>query len=367
MEKTNIPRSSGAQHSDKEIIIITGSSGLIGTRLTQKLGKDFQIVGMDKQGNPFPPKMAEFIYFDITKENSIRSAMERVQYAYGNEIASVIHLAAYYDFSGEPSPLYEEVTIKGTRKLLNVLQDYDVKQFVFSSTNLIYKPTEPGDKIDEESPVEPNWKYPESKEDTEEIIREERRDTNAVLLRLAGVYDEEGHSIPISHQIKRIYEQEFTSHFFSGDTSHGNVFLHMDDLLDAIEKTVKKRKSLPEEVAINIGEPKTPSYEELQNKIGELIHGKEWKTVEVPKPVAKAGAWSMDLVGDPFIKPWMIDRADNHFELDISRARQLLGWEPKHSLMDTLPEMIENLKTDPEKWYKENNLEFPSELKEEKS
>ena len=34
----------------------------------------------------------------------------------------------------------------------------------------------------------------------------------------------------------------------------------------------------------------------------------------------------------------MIDLADDHYDLDISRARTLLGWEPKHSLRETLPE-----------------------------
>ncbi len=108
-------------------------------------------------------------------------------------------------------------------------------------------------------------------------------------------------------------------------------------------------------IAINIGEPETPSYEELQNRIGQLIHGEEeWETFEVPKPVAKAGVWSMDLFGDPFIKPWMIDRADDHFELDISRAKNLLDWKSRHSLMDELPEMINVLKADPAAWYEKN-------------
>lgn len=361
----NQQSSSKKRNSDKDIVIITGSSGLIGTRLINRLSDDYQIIGLDKAGNPFPPPEAEFIYFDITMEKSIKAAMERVRYRYEKKIASVIHLAAYYDFSGEPSPLYEEVTIKGTEKFLKVLQDFDVEQFIFSSTNLIYKPTEPGRKIHEDCPVEPNWNYPESKVDTEKLIREQRGNIHAVLLRMAGVYDGEGHSIPISHQIQRIYEKQFTSHFFSGDASHGNVFLHIDDLMDALEKTVEKRKSLPEEIAINIGEPETPSYEELQDKIGKLIHGEEdWETFEVPKPMAKAGAWSMDLFGDPFIKPWMIDRADDHFELDVSRAKKLLDWEPKHSLMDSLPTMINVLKADPKDWYKKNKLEMPSEIEE---
>ncbi len=84
--------------------------------------------------------------------------------------------------------------------------------------------------------------------------------------------------------------------------------------------------------------------EELQDKIGLLIHGEEWKTYELPAPLAKFGAWTMDLFGDPFIKPWMIDRADDHYELDISRAEKLLGWRPSHNLLETLPVIIQHLK-----------------------
>ncbi|MEX0928795.1 MAG: NAD(P)-dependent oxidoreductase [Balneolales bacterium] len=363
-EKSN-PTLPEGPNREKEVIIITGSSGRIGTRLMKRLARDFRVIGLDKMPNPYPPPEVECINFDITREESIRAALARVRYAYGPRIASVIHLAAYYDFSGEPSPLYEEVTVKGTDKLLNVLQDYEVGQFVFSSTNLIYKPTRPGQKIDEDCPVEPHWNYPESKVHTEEIIHKKRGNMKAALLRVAGVYDDECHSIPISRQIQRIYEKQFTSHFFSGDTTHGNVFVHMEDLLDALVRTVEERDSLPDDIAINIGERETPSYETLQNRIGKLVHGEEWETYEVPKPIAKAGAWSMDLFGDPFIKPWMIDRADEHFEMDVSRARELLGWEPRHSLLDTLPKMIGKLKSDPVRWYRENDLEPPSKLVKE--
>lgn len=353
----------GSRGSDKPVVIITGSSGLIGTKLIDRMADEFQCIGLDKIGNPYPPENAELISFDITSSESIAAALERVRFAYGDRIASVIHLAAYHDFSGEPSPMYEEVNVKGSKKFIKALQDFDVEQFVFSSTNLIYKPAEPGTKIHEDCPMEPNWQYPESKVDTEKILRENRGDMKAVLLRLAGIYDDEGHSIPVGHQIQRIYEKEFTSYFYSGDTTHGNVFLHMDDLIDALEKTVKKRKDLPDEVPMNIGEPTTPSYEELQKRIGELVHGEEWQTFEVPPPLAKAGSWTMNIFGDPFIKPWMIDRADDHYELDISRAKKMLDWEPKHSLMDTLPKIIGKLKEDPLAWYEENNLEPPSDLK----
>lgn len=341
----------------KELVLVTGGSGLIGSRLIERLQNDYQAVGLDRSGNTHPPEKVEYVGFDITDEKSIAMALNRVKYAYGRKIASVIHLAAYYDFSGKPSPLYEEVTVKGTEKLLHALQEFDVEQFVFSSTNLIYKPGSPGEKINEDCPLAPNWEYPESKVDTEAIIHDKRGAIPAVILRLAGVYDEQGHSIPLSHQIQRIYEKSLTSYFYSGDVTHGNVFLHLDDLMAALVKTIEKRYELPDDVAINIAEPVTPSYAALQERIGVLVHGKEWETFEIPKPLAKVGAWAQDLISDPFIKPWMIDRADDHYELDISRAKRLLGWEPQHNLMDTLPAMIENLKADPVAWYRRNKLD----------
>jgi nucleoside-diphosphate-sugar epimerase len=59
---------------------------------------------------------------------------------------------------------------------------------------------------------------------------------------------------------------------------------------------------------------------------------------------------------DPFIKPWMIDLADEHYELDITRARKLLGWNPKRSLRDTLPKIVDSLRSDPQGFYEANNL-----------
>ena len=361
----------------KEVILITGGSGLIGKAVIEKLTDKYQCIGLDKIGNPFPRKEVENINFDITSPQSIRAALERVGYAYGRDIASVIHLAAYYDFSGEPSPLYEKVTVRGTENLIQALQDYNVNQFIFSSTNLVYKPTSPGQKIDEDWPLEPSWDYPKSKVDTEKILHQQRGSIPVVILRLAGVYDDEGDSIPISHQIQRIYERSLTSRLYSGDLLHGNAFVHLDDLTDALVKTVETgsprsvpagnrarsdRKSLPEDVAINISEPKTFSYDELQQEIGQLVHGEEWDTFEIPKPIAKAGAWVQDLISDSFIKPWMIDRADDHYELDITRAKELLHWQPQHSLKDTLPKIIKKLKENPKAWYKKHDLKMPDEV-----
>ena len=92
---------------------------------------------------------------DLTSDDSVWEAFERVRYAYGDRIACVVHLAAYYDFSGEPSPLYDKITVRGTERLLRGLQGFRVGQFVFSSTMLVHAPTEPGRPINEDGPLEP--------------------------------------------------------------------------------------------------------------------------------------------------------------------------------------------------------------------
>lgn len=346
----------GDRNTDKEIIIVSGSSGLIGTGLINKLSEQYRVVGLDNVGYPFPPITAECVCIDITSDESMENAMKRIEFGYGNHITSVIHLAAYYDFAGKPSPLYDKITVEGTARLLRVLQRFTVDQFIFSSSTLVYKPSMPGQKIDEDWPLEPKWDYPKSKVKTEKVLHEQRGDIPVVNFRVAGVYSEKGGSIPITNQIQRIYEKQITSHFYPGNLSHGNVFVHLDDLFDALIMAVDKRKELPKDVTINLGDPETLGYQDLQNIISNAIHGKDWKTYKIPKALAKAGAWVQDIFGDPFIKPWMVDLADDHAEIDVTRAKNLLGWQPKHSLRETLPKIIAFLKDDPKAFYKENEL-----------
>src|SRR3546814_20904040 len=52
----------------------------------------------------------------------------------------------------------------------------------------------------------------------------------------------------------------------------------------------------------------------------------------------------------------MIDSSNDHYILDVSRARSLLGWEPKHNLRDSLPTIVAALKRHPGAWYRNNKL-----------
>lgn len=109
--------------SQQDVVLITGSSGFIGSALIGKLAGRYRLVGLDRAVSRQPPPAAECVCIDLTSTKALKSALERIRLAYGNRIASVVHLAGYFDLSGEPSPLYEQITVRGTERLLQALQE----------------------------------------------------------------------------------------------------------------------------------------------------------------------------------------------------------------------------------------------------
>jgi nucleoside-diphosphate-sugar epimerase len=353
----------------EETILVTGTSGRIGYAIAKRLAKEqqsFNVIGFDRNAPSHPLTRGEWMYVDLTDEESTRRGLQAIRDLHGDRIASVIHLAAYYDFSGASSPLYDKVTVGGTRRLLRLLlQDFTVEQFIFSSTILVHAPSRHGVRINEDSPLDipSKWAYPKSKIESENVIHAERGDIPVVILRIAGVYDDLCHSIPLALQIQRIYERDPVAYFSPGDPSIGRQpYVHKDDVVDAILLAFAHRKELSPKVILLIGETESLSYDELQRAFGQLIHGVEWNTRAIPPLVAKTGVRLLKFLAlgrSASIAPWMIDVAQDNMELDITRARTMLGWNPKHSLRYTLPKMVSGLKADPFTWYRENEFKLP--------
>ena len=340
-------------------LIITGSSGLIGSAFLDHVGECYRELCLDPKRPPrVPPKTAHVIPCDLTSDENLHQALDEVRRLGHRRIASILHLAAYYSFASESSPLYEHVNVHGTERLLHGLRDFEVEQFIFASTMLVHAPCQPGVRINEDWPIKPKWDYPKSKVAAEQLILRERGDVPVLLMRIGAVYDDRCHSIPLAQQIRRIYEKRFVSRILSGDVTHGVAFLHMEDMVAALVLAVERRQELPRVTTLLLGESETPSYDELQRTICRQLYGQEWTTYQIPKTLAKLGCWLQNLLpgADPFLKPWMIDLSDDHYAFDISRARTLLGWEPRHSIRTSLPKIINALKLDPMGWYEDNHL-----------
>ncbi|MCC6589809.1 MAG: NAD(P)-dependent oxidoreductase [Bryobacterales bacterium] len=259
-------------------VLITGSEGLIGRAVAEACVPSATVIGLDLERKPGGPGGVHFVPCDLTSDDSVERALDQIRGRHGRQIDSVIHLAGHYDFSGEPSHLYRDLTVEGTRRLLQGLRSFDVGQFQFSSTHIVMKPSEHGEPVTEQSEIDPAWAYPKSKVEAERVIAAEHGPIPVVILRIAGVYDENCHAVPLAQQIDRIFTKKLESYVFPGDASHGQAFVHLDDLVDVVLRAIARRRELGAYEVFLVAEPELESYEELQDQLGELIHGEEWPT-----------------------------------------------------------------------------------------
>jgi nucleoside-diphosphate-sugar epimerase/uncharacterized membrane protein len=358
---------------NKPLVLITGIAGRLGTALVERLGEGYRIAGFDIEAEDGP---VEVYACDLSSDESVAAAVKAFRRAHRGQVAAVIHLAAFFDFTGADDGRYQSVNVEGTKRLFEALKGLPIERLIYASTMLVHEPGEPGTLITEATPLAPRWAYPKSKAEAEKAAARAAGDTPLTILRFAGVYDRKVAVPTLAQQIARIYERDFEANLYPGDPKAGQSLLHMDDLTDAVALVLGRRSALPKRQALLIGEPGAASYAELQTRIAALIHGEEsWPTLGLPKAIAKLGAQvqhqaeplipdSIDQGERPFIRPFMIAMTDDHYALDISAAGGALGWVPRHRILEELPGMIEELKADPLVWYEANRITPPGWMKE---
>ena len=145
----------------KPVVLVTGAAGNLGRSVAAALAGDYRIVGLDRKARDGAPDLGfPILEVDFSADASVALALQNFRDSHGLSIASVVHLAAYFDFTGEDNPLYQSVNVDGTQRLLRALQGFEVGQFVYASTMLVHATCRPGERIDETQPIAPGWAYP---------------------------------------------------------------------------------------------------------------------------------------------------------------------------------------------------------------
>jgi len=351
----------GMQRSAQPVVLATMSTSLIGTYTITALSTEYQVVALTPQPPAQPMREVDWIVCDLTEAQSITEGLAAVRMRHGDHLVSVLHLATYAEFSGEPRPLPRALVVDGTRWLLQGLQHFSVEQFLFAGSLFVMHPvTDPHAVLTETSPTAAMWDYPQWQLEAESAVQHNSGRIPTVMLRIATVYDEDCHAPLLAHFLHRIYEQQLGSHVFPGELTHGHAFLHLDDLSTCFRTIIARRHALGADELFLIAEPDFVTYGELAQIAGPLLHERGAVLLPIPKTLAKVGAWVRQHIGggteEPLDTPWAVNFADLNYPVAINHARERLGWRPQHRLRATLPEMVRRLQQDPRRWYQLNGL-----------
>ena len=309
--------------SGKRRVVITGAAGFIGSHLAEELlNRECSVVGIDNlltgdQANIAHIKNRdfEFIKHDVTNYINVDGPVELV--LHWASPASPI------DYLELPIPTLK-VGALGTHKALGLAKAKNAR-FVIASTSEVY-----GDPLEHPqresywgnvNPVGPRGVYDEAKRFAEAMTMAYHRyhglDTR--IVRIFNTYGPrmrltDGRAIPTF--IRQALRGEPLTVY--GDGSQTRSFTYVSDLIDGIWKLMNAPVNDP----VNLGNPNEMSLLEMAELVVELTDSRA-EVVFEPLPV-----------DDPQVR-----------QPDITRAKQLLGWEPEVGLREGLMQTIEQYTT----------------------
>ncbi len=345
----------------KQVVLITGASGFIGTALIARLKKRYYIVGIDKILHKGRDNSVLWYKVDISGKKFLHETFCEIKEKVSWKIDYVFHLAAYYDMLNEENKMYRETNENGTRYLLDNLIDFNVNNLIFTSSTAVLNPTTGDDKLNEESALGSMLYYGKSKIAAEEILLEYKKRIKITIFRPSAVYSEDCRSIPLANKIAFIWRSGFGCRFFPGKGEGGLSYIHIEDVLDAFEKTMVMTKEIVSGSIFILSEEDYVPNNRIYGLIYSEIYGKPLNLIHLPKWFVR---FLLHLINSVyslsgksfFFKPWMIDIVDKKYRFNVEKAKKELGWQPRFQLEQYMKVIIENLKKNTHRWFAINNI-----------
>ena len=311
--------------------LVTGVAGFIASRVTELLLHDgHSVTGVDNLNDAYDVRMKEyrlkqlqgqdrFIFhpLDISDWKAVETLGGK-----GESYDAVINLAARAGVrtSLEDPWVYVDTNMTGTLNLLELSQRIDIPKFVLASTSSIYGLDAPLPTPETAGSSKPLQAYAASKKGAEAMAHAYHHlyDIDVTIVRFFTVYGPAGRpDMSIFRFIRWITEGEPLR--LNGDGTQSRGFTYIDDIARGV---IQALKPVGFEV-INLGGHETITLNELIA----LIEGKVGRKA--------------------IINYYPFHSADMKAnQADVSKARELLGWEPSVGLEDGISRSIE--------WYNQN-------------
>ena len=304
-------------------VVITGAAGFIGSHLSEALlDRGYEVVGIDNLLTGDTANIAHLVNRDFT---FIKHDVTNYIYVEG-PVYAVLHWASPaspIDYLELPIPTLK-VGALGTHKALGLAKAKGAR-FVLASTSEVY-----GDPLEHPqketywgnvNPIGPRGVYDEAKRFAEAMTVAYRRyhGVDAKIVRIFNTYGprmrvRDGRAVPAF--MSQALRNEDVTIFGSGEQTRS--FCYVSELVDGIIRLMESDVQDP----VNIGNPHEMTIEEIAKEIIR-ISGSKSQIVYRPLPE-----------DDPKVR-----------RPDITRARTLLGWEPKVPLDEGLVKTLDYFRT----------------------
>jgi nucleoside-diphosphate-sugar epimerase len=268
-------------------ILVTGSSGYIGSRLAKRLQENgHDVVGVDREFEGSPKDLFRFVRGDLADADVRAKALDGVE--------AIMHLAAAKDDWGIDDDTFLFENLEVTRRLIQDAREREIHDWVFySSVAAIGASDEPRT---EESLLRPDGAYGASKAEAEAVFRDyadEVPELACVIIRPSVVFGPGHFSYTNVHRlIEAIRENRF---LMVGDGQAIKTTSYIENVI-AATLYLWKRRDKGVQTYIYVDEP-VRTTEELVDDIYRLLD-KGRPGVRIPLGLAKSIAWVADIAAD---------------------------------------------------------------------
>ncbi|PWH20505.1 MAG: epimerase [Ardenticatenia bacterium] len=305
-------------------VLVTGAAGFIGSHLVEALlRRGDEVIGLDNFNDYYDPRRKQanlnavrnhprFAFYHA----DIRDAahMERIVAHHRPDVIAHLAAMAGVRYSIGRAGLYTDVNIRGTVNLLEAARVNGVSHFVFASTSSVYGKTEQIPFVESDPCNHPLAPYPASKKAGEIIGHTywQLHGLHFTALRFFSVYGPRGRPDMMPFSVMHAAVNGTPIRLFDGGRMRRD-WTYVEDIIHGVVAALERPLGY---AVINLGRGNPVWMSDFVQIIAQLV-GREVLVEETPAPPS-----------EPKIN-----------YADITKAKQLLGYEPRTTVVDGLTEM----------------------------
>jgi len=346
-------------------VVITGSSGYLGSALCADLDGDHRVVGVDRRHPSSALRQAApraaWENLDISDAEAVTGTFQRIARMHG-AIDFVIHFAVYYHYGRRWRREYDIHNVHGTRNVIEAACGVRAGRIIFAASIASLVPPSPGAALTEDAGDIADFPYCKSKAAGERLCAERHDDLPAVVLRLGGVFSDWCELPPLYSLIQLWNSRGPIGRCIPGRGQTGFPYIHRDEVVQFVRRVIEKNDTLARHEVLFASEDGCTCHEDLFRPIRRLC-GQSLSAgpIHIPPPLAVLFLYLKLAANGLFFRqtyeqPWMLAYADRPLRVDTSYTRQKLDWKPRdeYGILNRLPALTANFRMHRRYWQARN-------------